>query len=168
MKSWLPLILLALLAPAMADDKVQHGDWASQFMESMGEASTHQDGASVFGMLCASGSCRYYFANGIDCEPGSNYPIMLTTQAGARAIEAICEPMRTAHGDVMLYWFGESPQLNAAFAQSSAVGFAFPLVDGQFRTSRFSMRGYSEAIERMIDGVRARSTPSPADEPGRT
>ena len=48
----------------------------------MGEASTHESGASMFGMLCADRLCRYYYANGIDCDPGSNYPVMVTTAAG--------------------------------------------------------------------------------------
>lgn len=158
MRSWLTLICIALgcAASVHAEDRVQHGDWSSQFLEGMGEASTNERGASLFGLLCADGRCRYYFGNGIDCEPGNNYPIMLTTEAGAIAVDAICDPMATANGEVLLYWFGESDRLNAAFEQSAAVGFAFPLSDGQFRLSKFSMKGYGEAVERMVSGVRAR------------
>ncbi len=139
-----------------AQDRMQHGDWSSQFSEDMGEASTHENGSSMFGMLCKEGSCRYYFANGIDCEPGNNYPLMVTTAAGALAFDAVCDLMETANGDVLLYWFSESQQLNAAFEQSTAVGFAFPMTNGQFRTSKFSMKGYGEAVERMVNGLRAK------------
>ena len=149
--------LLAFLAcPALAEDRVEHGDWVSQFRDGMGEASTHENGASMFGMLCADRVCRYYFANGIPCEPGNNYPLMLTTGAGALAFDAICEPMSTANGDVMLYWFNESATLNEAFAGSVEVGFAFPLSNGEFRLSKFSMKGYADAIERMVNGVHER------------
>ncbi len=150
------VLLLNVAAAAFADDRQQHGDWSSQFLEDMGEASTHESGTSVFGMLCANDSCRYYFANGIDCQPGLNYPLMLTTAAGALSIEAICEPMNTANGDVMLYWFSESNKLNDAFANSPEVGFAFPLSSGQFKLSKFSMKGYEAAIERMVNGLRER------------
>lgn len=153
------LFLLAALvaifsAPVHADDRAEHGDWVSQFRDGMGEASTHANGLAVFGMLCANQSCRYYFGNGIPCESGSNYPLMLTTRVGAQAFEAICEPMSTLNGDVMLYWFKESGPVNDALAQSEAIGFAFPLVNGQFKISVFSMNGYTEAIRRMVDGMR--------------
>lgn len=158
MRSLLLLVTLlsALVLPAWADDRIEHGDWVSQFRDEMGEASTHENGVSMFGMLCANRSCRYYFANSMPCEPGNNYPLMLTTRIGALAFDAICEPMSTANGEVMLYWFNESDRLNDALAQSDAVGFAFPLTNGRFRISSFSMIGYTDAIRRMVDGLRER------------
>jgi len=150
------VLLMNVVGLAAADDREQHGDWSSQFLEDMGEASTHENGTSVFGMLCASDSCRYYFANGMDCQPGMNYPLMLTTAAGALSVDAICEPMNTANGDLTLYWFNESATLNEAFAGSVEVGFAFPLSNGEFRLSKFSMKGYADAIERMVNGVHER------------
>lgn len=150
------VLLLSLVGIATADDREQHEDWSSQFLEDMGEASTHENGTSVFGMLCATDSCRYYFANGIDCEAGMNYPLMLSTAAGAMSVDAICEPMSTANGDVLLYWFNESATLNDAFATSREIGIAFPMSGGQFKLSKFSMKGYEAAIERMITGVRER------------
>ncbi len=149
-------LLLSLQGAAFADDREQHGDWSSQFLEDMGEASTHENGTSVFGMLCATDSCRYYFANGIECQTGMNYPLMLSTAAGALSIDAICEPMGTANGDVTLYWFNESSTLNEAFAASPEIGIAFPLAGGQFKFSKFSMKGYEAAIERMVNGVHER------------
>ncbi len=172
----LATLLTILACPAQADDRFEHGDWVSQFRDGMGEASTHENGTSMFGMLCAERSCRYYFANSVPCEPGSNYPLMLTTQAGALAFDAICEPMSTSNGDVMLYWFNESERLNDALAQSEAIGFAFPLTNGQFKLSGFSMNGYTDAIRRMVDGLRERldekrqsgneTLPVPEDAPG--
>jgi hypothetical protein len=170
MRRLLPLFCLCLIVVgAHAEDRMEHGDWSSQFLDGMGEASTHENGESMFGMLCAAGSCRYYFANGIDCEAGNNYPLMVTTAAGALAFDAICEPMNTANGDVMLYLFNEAPRLNEAFGQSMAVGFAFPMTDGQFKISKFSMKGYEQAIERMVNGMRAkREAESNPEGSGRT
>ncbi len=159
------LFSLCLSQPARADDRVEHGDWASQFRDGMGEASTHDNGTAMFGMLCADRLCRYYFANGTPCEAGNNYPIMLTTKVGALALDSVCEPMQTANGEVMLYWFGESVQLNDAFSQSESVGFAFPLTSGQFRTNVFSMSGYSDAIGRMV-GVLLEQQDPPQQEAG--
>ena len=166
------LILSALLAmvaacPVGAEDRVEHGDWVSQFLDDKGEASTHDNGTAMFGMLCADRLCRYYYANGIDCDPGSNYPLMITTAVGAMAIDAICEPMKTANGDVKLFWIPESPKLNEALGQSEAIGIAFPLTSGQFRTNLFSMNGYEEAIARMVEGLRERmgQEGAPSSEP---
>lgn len=150
------VLLISCVNAALADEREQHGDWSSQFLEDMGEASTHENGTSVFGMLCASDTCRYYFANGIDCQSGMVYPLMLRTTAGALSVDAICEPMSTANGDVMLYWFNESPTLNEAFATSVEISIAFPLSGGQLKLSKFSMKGYEAAIERMVNGLHER------------
>lgn len=162
------VMLLSVTGAVLAEDREQHGDWSSQFLDDMGEASTHESGTSVFGMLCANDTCRYYFANGIDCQPGLNYPLMLTTAAGALAIDAICEPMNTANGDVKLYWFTESARLNDAFVNSAEIGIAYPLSGGQFKLSKFSMKGYEAAIERMVNGVRERRGNDPQQANGRT
>ena len=76
--------------------------------------------------------------------------MMLTTKVGAVALDSVCEPMETANGEVMLYWFSESAQLNDALSRSESVGFAFPLTSGHFRTNVFSMAGYNDAIGRMV------------------
>ena len=149
------LLVLPLLA--FADNRVEHGNWSSQFFEGMGEATTHENGMSTFGILCAEGHCRFYFANGIDCEPGGNYPLMLTTESGALSVEAVCEPVSTANGDILVYWFNESEAMNQAFQKTAVVGFAFPLSDGKFKVNKFSMEGYKAAIERMVSGLRDKS-----------
>ncbi len=161
-------LLLSLLGAAFADDREQHDDWSSQFLDDMGEASTNESGTSVFGMLCATDSCRYYFANGIDCQAGMNYPLMLSMAAGALSVDAICEPMATANGDVMLYWFNESATLNEAFAASPEIGIAFPMSGGEFKLSKFSMKGYEAAIERMVNGLRERRGANPPQSNERT
>lgn len=151
------IVLMSLCLDGLADDKVEHGDWSSQFMEGMGEATTHENGMSVFGMLCAENSCRYYFANNTECQPRGNYPMMVTTNAGVLSIDAVCEKVESANGDVMLYWFNETQAMNQAFAKSPELSFAFPLNNGKFKISSFSMNGFTQAIERMISGVRERS-----------
>jgi hypothetical protein len=147
-------LIFSVVLPVVAEDRAEHGDWTSQFLEGMGEASTHENGLSMFGMLCGNGSCQYYFANGLDCEPGVNYPLMLTTDVGAVPVEAVCEPMMTDSGEVLLYWFAETPYLNEAFTKTPAVGIAFPLTNGEFKVSRFSMNGFSDAVERMVNVMR--------------
>ena len=107
-------VLCFLSISAWADDKVEHGDWSSQFMDGMGEATTHENGMSVFGMLCGEGICRYYFANGTECDQGSTYPLMITTNSGALSIDAVCEKVDSANGELMLYWFNETDLMNQA------------------------------------------------------
>jgi hypothetical protein len=155
-------LMMSVILPASAQERTEHGDWASQFLDGKAEASTHENGISMLGMLCGDGSCRYYFANGLDCEPSVNYPLMLTTDVGAVPLEAVCEPMNTANGDMMLYWFAETPYLNDAFAKTPVIGIAFPLTNGEFKTSKFSMNGFAEAIERMVNvmqGEKAQELP---------
>jgi hypothetical protein len=147
-------LIFSVVLNVVAEDRAEHGDWTSQFLEGMGEASTHENGLSMFGILCGDDSCRYYFANGLDCEPSVNYPLMLTTDVGAVPVEAVCEPMMTDNGEVLLYWFAETPYLNEAFTKTPTVGIAFPLTNGEFKISRFSMNGFTDAVERMVNVMR--------------
>ena len=150
-------LLLSFSAVVQADDKVEHGDWSSQFMDGMGEATTHENGMSVFGMLCGDGTCRYYFANSTECEQSATYPLMLTTNSGALSVDAVCEKVDSANGELMLYWFTETDMMNRAFNNTPVLGFAFPLTNGQFKISTFSMDGFTQAIERMTRGLRERT-----------
>ena len=161
----LVVLIFSVVLPVSADERAVHGDWTSQFLDGMGEASTHENGMSMLGMLCGNGSCRYYFANGLDCEPSVNYPLMVTTDVGAVPLEAVCEPMTTANGEVMLYWFAETPYLNEAFVKTPVIGIAFPLTNGEFKTSRFSMNGFAQAVERMVNIMRDGKAQEPTQEP---
>jgi chemotaxis protein histidine kinase CheA len=152
----LAVLLTATAFPVLADERMEHAEWVSEFRESTGEASTKEDGMSQFGMLCNDESCRFYYENGIDCEPGNNYPIVIATSAGSMAVETICEPVNDADADARRYWFAELPQFNEALMQSDTVGIAFPLSNGQFKISQFLMNGYGEATERVASGLRAR------------
>ena len=159
-------LMMSVILPASAQERAEHGDWISQFLDGRGEASTHENGMSMLGMMCGDGSCRYYFANGLDCEPSANYPLMLTSDVGALALDAVCEPVSTSSGDVMVYWFTETPYLNEAFAKTPVVGIAFPLANGEFKTSKFSMNGFTEAIERMVNVMREGKAQESAQEEG--
>ncbi len=152
----LAVLLAATAFPVLADERMEHAEWVSEFHESTGEASTKEDGMSQFGMLCNDENCRFYYENGIDCEPGNNYPIVIATSAGSMAVETICEPVSDADGAAKRYWFAELPQFNEALMQSDTVGIAFPLSNGQFKISQFLMNGYGEATERVVSGLRAR------------
>ena len=72
--------------------------------------------------------------------------------------------MNTANGDVMLYWFAETPYLNDAFAKTPVMGIAFPLTNGEFKTSKFSMNGFAEAIERMVNVMQGEKAQEPPKE----
>lgn len=155
------IFLLMPFASVHAEERAEHGKWSSQFLEGMGEATTHENGMATFGILCAEQSCRYYFANGIDCEPGGNYPFMITTDSGALTVEGVCEPVSTSNGDILVYWFNENDAMNRALQKTPVAGFAFPLTSGNFKVSTFSMEGYNEAVERMVNGLRGRREAHP-------
>lgn len=154
------LSLAALLAaaanPVLADERMEHAEWASEFYQGTGEASTKEGGTSKFGLSCNDDNCRFYYENGVDCDPGSNYPIVISTSAGSMALETICAPAATPDGEVRRYWFAELSHFNDALMQSDAIGVAFPLANGQFKISQFQMNGYGEASERVASGLRAR------------
>lgn len=161
------LSLAALLAaasfPVLADERMEHAEWVSEFREGTGEASTKDISMAKFGMLCTEDSCRFYYENGINCEPGNNYPIVIATSAGSIAVETVCAPAMTG-SDATRYWFADLPQFYDALMQSDTVGVAFPLSNGQFRISQFLMNGFGEATERVSSSLRARKADREARE----
>ncbi len=161
------LSLAALLAaasfPVLADERMEHAEWASEFRDGTGEASTKDISMAKFGMLCTEDSCRFYYENGINCEPGNNYPIVIATSAGSIAVETVCAPATTG-GEASRYWFADLPQFYDALMQSDTIGVAFPLSNGQFRISQFLMNGFGEATERVSSALRARKAEREARE----
>lgn len=161
------LSLAALLAaasfPVLADERMEHAEWASEFRDGTGEASTKDISMARFGMLCTEDSCRFYYENGINCEPGNNYPIVIATSAGSIAVETVCAPATTG-GEASRYWFADLPQFYDALMQSDTIGVAFPLSNGQFRISQFLMNGFGEATERVSSALRARKAEREARE----
>ena len=151
----LAVLLAAAAFPVLADERMEHAEWVSEFHEGTGEASTKDASMARFGMLCSEESCRYYYENGINCEPGNTYPIVIATSAGSIAVETVCAPLSSTEGEITRYWFADLPQFNDALMQSDAVGIAFPLASGQFKISQFLMNGFGEAVERVATGMRA-------------
>lgn len=160
----LATLLAAATFPVLADERMEHAEWVSEFREGTGEASTKDISMAKFGMLCTEDSCRYFYENGINCEAGNNYPIVIATSAGSIAVETVCAPGMTASSDLMRYWFADLPQFNDALMQSDTVGVAFPLSNGQFRISQFLMNGFGEASDRITSVLRARKADREARE----
>lgn len=158
------ILVFSVVLPVAAEDRAEHGNWISQYLQGMGQASTQENDQSMFGMVCGEGRCRYYFANGLDCEPSVNYPLMITTDLGAVPVEAVCEPMPTDSGEMLLYWFAEMRYLNEAFEKTPTIGIAFPLTNGEFKFSRFSMNGFSDAVKRVAIVMRDSKSLEPAQE----
>lgn len=157
-------LLAAAAFPVLADERMEHAEWVSEFREGMGEASTKESGMSGFGMQCSEDGCRFFYENGIKCEPGATYPVVIATSVGSIAVETVCAPVMTADGEAGRYWFNDSPQFSDALMQSDTVGVAFPLANGQFKISQFLMNGYGEATERVAAGLRARKAEREARE----
>ncbi len=158
------VLLAAVTFPVLADERMEHAEWISEFRDGTGEASTKDGGMARFGILCNEDSCRFYYENGVDCEPGNNYPVVIATSAGSIAVETVCVPVAGATGEVRRYGFAELSQFNEALMQSDSIGIAFPLSSGQFKISQFLMNGYGEATERVLAGMRARKAEREARE----
>lgn len=158
------VLLAAVTFPVLADERMEHAEWISEFRDGTGEASTKDGGMARFGILCNEDSCRFYYENGVDCEPGNNYPVVIATSAGSIAVETVCVPVAGATGEVRRYGFAELSQFNEALMQSDSIGIAFPLSSGHFKISQFLMNGYGEATERVLAGMRARKAEREARE----
>jgi len=125
------------------------GDWISGRMESNEGvyAGTMNDSKGILGQYCFSnsGDCIWLLANKTNCEEGSEYSVLVNSEAGALSTRVYCfknegEPR---------FAFADFKSIDNAIRNASNIGIAFPLQSGTFKVSRFSLNGAAKALDHM-------------------
>ncbi len=158
--------VLVSASPALAQVKT-YRDWAVGLTSDRAGvfAATVNDSGGVFGQYCypKADTCVWLLSNDTRCEDGSKYPVLVNTDTGSASTEIYC---RKVDGKSR-YVFASYKDIEASIAGARWIGMAFPMQDGRFQVSRFSLSGAAAAVAAMEGKVKAateRASQSTEDE----
>jgi hypothetical protein len=141
---------LALLGSGSAFSAEQKfNDWSVDYSNDKSRiyAATVNDSGSVFGEFCtlATGKCLWILGMSVTCDGKSNIPLLASAANGSASLELQCGG-KIEGGTIYQYFFTKWQDVEALIKDSSNVGFAFAMANGQFKVSRFSLSGRSDAV----------------------
>ncbi|QJW84375.1 hypothetical protein HK414_13060 [Ramlibacter terrae] len=138
----------ALLACVGASAQ-NYADWTVQKIDGENAflAATMNSTGGIFGRLCSPEGCLWVMTLQATCTDGNEYPALLSTPNGAVHVDLRCAPNDRVKGR---YVFTNYELANKAISGTGTIGIAFPMESGDFRVSRFSLRGMEAATQRMV------------------
>lgn len=142
-------VLFALVAQmASADDK-RFGAWSVGVTTDRDAlyAATVNDSNAVLGQYCfiSDSNCLWLLGNDVNCEPDGSYVILMNSDYSASALELLCFK---ADGKSK-FAFKSFESIDTAIKESSYIGFAFPMQNGNFKVSRFNLNRAQKAVQFM-------------------
>lgn len=140
----LGLVLLTAL-PSQAERLVSQ-NWVLDLNGHKNEAHTANDSASSFGVFCSGEKCLFYLRQGLKCEPGTKYSVLMNSQAISTALSMEC----TLIGGNLFQILDPFEAVLRATQGGEMIGFAVALQSGAFAVSRFSLVGSKAALERVL------------------
>lgn len=150
----IPFLLLSILFSSMVSaeglsDK-EKGDWLWDNANSFNYAATMNRSGSVLSQLCyfESEKCMFVIDIDIRCEPGSDYPVLVSSDNGTQHLKLSCLKNKK---DTAKYLVKPFKDVESIFESSNKIGFALGLDDGKFRVERFSLKGSKEMISNMLE-----------------
>jgi hypothetical protein len=127
------------------------GEWTVDFTNDKTNvyAATANDSGSVLGEYCSLEKhvCNWMLAMDTACEGAGVFPLLGNAASGSVQLGVTCGgKVATPSGQVYQYFFTSWKDLELLLKDSGLVGFAFPLADGQFKVTRFSLTGRTDAM----------------------
>ena len=141
-------VALALLGPLSVYAQA-YGDWTVDKLdkENVVVAMSLNENGNVLGKACAANGCSWVVVlNTTTCEPGSSYPALMSASTGAGHLSLICTPNDR---NKTRYIVKEYESMEIAMRAGEMVGIAMPLETGQFRVTRFPIKGWDAAKQRL-------------------
>ena len=145
--------VLAFSSNAQADRQTV-GDW----VVTGSEAFTVNDSGSQFGFLCSDGSCVAYLDTKTACEDDATIPMVINSDSGAAYVLATCIHIKR-DGETRYVSAIQDKDVATAITTGSAIGFAIPMVGGQFKVVRFSLSGAVVASQRALAAMQGAAPP---------
>lgn len=141
------LILACYLSPAAADKRFGSWEVSSITADDGIYAATVNESKAVLGQYCLYDmeQCFWVLVNDINCNEGSQVPVLVNTDGEALNQMLLCMKIDGKPG----YAFTDFNAIEAVVRASSKVGIAFPLQSGLFQVNRFSLTGAIRAITFM-------------------
>ncbi|MDE2342708.1 MAG: hypothetical protein KGL63_04845 [Betaproteobacteria bacterium] len=146
----IPLFALSFSLDASAEP-LKVGDWwlTVQASSSLVETFTSNGSNSTFGLICGA-SCTFYLDTHTQCDEGEAIPMLVNSQSGSTYTVAKCEIL--TRGPITRYVSAfPDKDIVTAISAGNVIGFAIPLVNGEFKVVRFSLNGAAAATEKAAD-----------------
>lgn len=161
------LLLLLCLPYAVASYAANRvfGDWVVSAEAGIYETYTANDSGSTLGLLCTDTDCSFYLRAGITCENGGTYLALINSESGASSHQLSCAPLPLNGRTEYVIMIGDIESFATTVLRSTTIGFAIPMANGQFKVSRFSLRGSAKALEEVVNLQKA-GTYSPSKTQG--
>jgi hypothetical protein len=131
---------------AMASDKTSYENWVADISASSNEAYTIADANTSFGAFCANEQCLFYLHQGLNCSPGTTYPVLMNSPSISSAITMKC----TLINGNLFQILTPFNTVFQAIQSGESIGFAVALQSGAFAVNRFSLLGAKPAIDRVL------------------
>lgn len=147
------LVTVCLTGSVWADKQII-GDWVLDVRPEFSEAYTGNDSASTFGFLCGPDSCSAYLDVKSPCDENSSIPMLINAESGSAYVSAKCAHFSQA-GSVRYISIIDDKHIAAAISSGAAIGFAIPLLSGEFKVVRFSLDGALRATDLAVDAAKA-------------
>lgn len=142
-------LAFAIVGHCQNPSKEIHGHWFSQYSADASEAGTVNDDGSTFGVLCRAEICQFYLKGSTTCQEGGRYPFLMNSDVGSTGVSTQCQSFNngtSTYTDVV--WFEETIKIASYLSKGELFGFAIPLNSGEFKVTRFRLKGATEAIGR--------------------
>ena len=137
---------ILLIAQSAQAERLTSQKWVLDLNGQTNEAHTANDSASSFGVFCSGEKCLFYLRQGLKCEPGTKYSVLMNSQATSTALSMEC----TQIGGNLFQILDPFEAVLRATQAGEMIGFAVALQSGAFAVNRFSLAGSKPAIERVL------------------
>lgn len=164
MRSMFLALFLAAASMASHAQTKTFNDWRIEVVDANTIAAyTMNDSGGLFGKICYvdAQQCLWVLTSSAPCETDGNYAVLSNSKAGANMHGLTCLPHRQLGQQLMR--FDSFEEVSSIAQQSGQVGFAFPIMDGQFRVLRFSLTGSTLATDQLNELVIAAGKASTKD-----
>lgn len=140
------LICILLVSLSAQAEKLLSQNWVVDLNGQANEAHTANDSKSTFGVFCSGEKCLFYLQQGLKCDPGTKYSVLMNSQAVSTALSMEC----TLIGGNLFQILDPFEAVLRATQAGEMIGFAVALQSGAFAVNRFSLVGAKPAIERAL------------------
>lgn len=147
-------LAMMCLAGSVWAEKQPIADWVLNVQPGFSEAYTGNDSGSTFGFLCSTDSCSAYLDTKDRCDEGANIPMLINAESGSAYVLAKCTHFPQA-GSVRYISVIEDKQIATAISSGAAIGFAIPMLGGEFKVVRFSLDGALRATDLAVSAAKA-------------
>lgn len=140
------LICILLVSLSAQAEKLLSQNWVVDLNGQTNEAHTANESKSTFGVFCSGEKCLFYLQQGLKCDPGTKYSVLMNSQAVSTALSMEC----TLIGGNLFQILDPFEAVLRATQAGEMIGFAVALQSGAFAVNRFSLAGAKPAIERAL------------------